>query len=69
MLNEKIDSNSVKSGKWIIRKNKSFWWWACSNCNEEAPYDKYGGHRLGYYCDHCGLKMTIDTTGIEDVCQ
>ena len=40
MLDEKIDSNSVKSGKWI-----------------------------GYYCDHCGLKMTIDTTGLEDVCQ
>lgn len=62
-------NTSDLSAKWIIRHNGSFWWWACSNCDEEVTYDKYGNVCLSNYCGHCGLKMTIDTTGLEDVCE
>ena len=54
---EEADITKVKHGKWVCGGNIVDKYCYCSECNEDALYDKGGMRKLSNFCPHCGAKM------------
>lgn len=57
IINEFKTTDGLFHAKWIKKIESNFYWYACSNCEGDIPYNNYKQWMFSEYCPHCGAKM------------
>lgn len=55
-INQFVDVEPVKHGRWEKHRGDVCYWWECSECHDH-PARKSGYVFFSRYCPNCGAKM------------
>ena len=51
---------------WKKRVSHGAYWYACSNCDEKNPRDRYGHDYFSRRCPHCGAHMDFEREATDE---
>lgn len=49
-----------RHGRWIKKHDNVVYWYACSECGEETPCNKWGHRCFSRFCPSCGSRMDLE---------
>jgi DNA-directed RNA polymerase subunit RPC12/RpoP len=55
-----IDAEPIINAFWKKRIEHGAYWYACSNCDEHVPKNRYGYDYFSRRCPNCGAKMDFE---------
>lgn len=57
---EELFTEKDMKARWQRVSENGCYWYKCSNCHVETPYDRYGHWAFTSHCPECGKEMTFD---------
>lgn len=60
------EAEPVVNAFWKKRVSHGAYWYACSNCDEENPRDRYGHDYFSRRCPHCGAHMDFESEATDE---
>lgn len=52
----KTEADFVRRGRWIKKTGGIVYWYACPECGEETPCNKWGHRCFSRFCPSCGSR-------------